>query len=262
MTSIVPPDKNCADGVEIAVLHNYLNDLLAIKTFQDYCPNGLQVAGRARVRTLVSGVSANLALIEAALEQGADALLVHHGFFWKGEDPCLTGIKKTRLQRLLGADLNLLAYHLPLDAHPRYGNNAQLAQRLGLRMTGMIADIDLLCQGETVAPLGAAEFSAQLAQALQRQPLHIPGQAPLLKKIAWCSGAAQDYVEAAARAGMDAYISGEISERTVHCAREYGIHYFAVGHHASERYGVQALAAHVAEQFGLAQVFIDIDNPI
>jgi dinuclear metal center YbgI/SA1388 family protein len=255
MTSMAPNTR-----ITIDTVHTYLNDLLNIQDFQDYCPNGLQVAGKTEVQVVVSAVSASLAAIEAACDYGAQVLLVHHGYFWKGEDPCITGIKKNRLQRLLAADLNLLAYHLPLDAHPSYGNNVQLAQRLGFILQGTLDKI--LHYGKTAAPIHADALCDHIGHILQRPPLHIKGAALTLEKIAWCSGGAQDYLERAARAGMDAYISGEISERSVHIAREYGIHYFAAGHHATERYGVQALGQHLAQHFGIIHHYVELDNVV
>ena len=242
----------------------YIEALLSVGAFKDYCPNGLQVEGRAEVRTLVSGVSASARLLDAALALNADAVLVHHGYFWKGEDPRVVGYKKQRLQRLLNADVNLLAYHLPLDAHPEFGNNAQLAQVLGLNITGAF-DTDsgpkLGLTGELAQPQSGAQFAAHIERALGRMPLHVAGSAAPIKTIAWCSGGAQGYIERAAALGVDAYLTGEVSEYTVHIARETGLHFFAAGHHATERYGVQALGAHLARQFGLRHEYVEIDNP-
>lgn len=248
---------------QLTELTRYANRLLAVDGFQDYCPNGLQVEGRAQVAAIVSGVSASQALIEAAVDAGADLLLVHHGYFWKGEDPCITGMKRRRLQALLDAGISLLAYHLPLDAHPQLGNNAQLAQRLGLRSEGRFGPEPALAwRGRLPAPATPAQLAAQLAASLGRAPQHIDAGRQRIDTLGWCTGAAQSYLEAAAREGLDAFISGEISEPTVHIAREYGIHYFAAGHHATERYGVQALGEHLAAQFDLSHRFIDIDNPV
>ena len=251
--------------ISLEELVQYGDQYLEAASFRDYCPNGLQVEGRGEVRRLVSGVTASQALIEAALEDGADALLVHHGYFWKGEDARITGMKRRRLQRLLQHDLSLIAYHLPLDAHLVVGNNAQLAQRLGLEVQGQAGEPGsppLLFHGVPGAPLTPAELGERIASRLGRPPQHIPGAGEVIRRVAWCTGAAQGYIEQAAGLGVDAFISGEISEPTVHVARECGIHYFAAGHHATERYGVQALAAHLAERFGLEHRFIDIDNPV
>lgn len=251
--------------VELQQLVDYCDELLQAATFQDYCPNGLQVEGRARVRRIVSGVTASQALIEAAAQQQADLLLVHHGFFWKGEDARVTGMKRRRLGALLGSDISLLAYHLPLDAHPELGNNAQLARRLGLVEQGRFgtgAGAELACFGSLPEPLGVQQLGERIRQALGRAAQCIEAGAQPIRSLGWCSGAAQSYLEEAARRGLDAFISGEISEPTVHIAREYGIHYFAAGHHATERYGVQALGEHLAGRFAIEHSFVDIDNPV
>jgi len=246
-------------------LLTYCDRLLDAPRFQDYCPNGLQVEGAGAVTKLVSGVTASQALIEAAVAEQADLLLVHHGYFWKGEDPRVTGMKQRRIKTLLANDISLLVYHLPLDAHPDLGNNAQLAMRLGVTVEsgfGMPGGPELANIGCLPEPLAAADFSARIHQALGREPQWIPGRAESIHRLGWCTGAAQSYLEEAARRGLDAFVSGEISEPTVHIAREYGIHYFAAGHHATERYGVRALGEHLAAHFGLQHVFCDIDNPV
>ncbi len=246
-------------------LVEYCDRLLDAGTFQDYCPNGLQVEGRAEVGKIVTGVTASQALIDAAGQRRADLILVHHGFFWKGEDPCLTGMKRRRISSLLASEISLLAYHLPLDAHPVLGNNAQLAQRLGLVEEGRFGDgrgPHLACHGTLEKPLSSEALAERIARVLGREPQCIRGSSGALQRIGWCTGAAQTYLEAAARCGLDAFISGEISEPSVHIAREYGIDYFAAGHHATERFGVQALGAHLSEEFGIEHIFIDIENPV
>jgi dinuclear metal center YbgI/SA1388 family protein len=251
--------------VGLTELVDYCDRLLDSSSFEDYCPNGLQVEGRTEVSKIVSGVTASQALIDAALQQRADLILVHHGFFWKGEDPCITGMKRRRISALLANEISLLAYHLPLDAHPRLGNNAQLARRLGLVEQGRFGDgrgPDLACYGRLQEPLSSAELSERIQRALGRKPQCITGRAGPLQAIGWCTGAAQSYLEGAARRGLDAFISGEISEPSVHIAREYGIDYFAAGHHATERYGVQALGAHLSKEFAIKHIFIDIDSPV
>lgn len=240
----------------------YIDELLKVGQFQDYCPNGLQVEGRNIIAHIVSGVTASQALIEAAIEQQADALLVHHGYFWKGEEPCITGLKRERIVRLLENDINLLAYHLPLDAHPELGNNAQLGKKLGLQVEGTAGDTDLIWYGSLPAPCSAAKLASRIDAALGRYPLYIEGGEGPISRVAWCTGAAQGYIEQAAALGVQAFISGEISEQTVHVARELGLDYFSAGHHATERYGVQALGEHLAERFGIRHTFIDIDNPV
>ena len=246
-------------------LVNYLDTLLNVAAFDDYCPNGLQVEGRAEINSIIGGVTASQALINAAIQEGADTLLVHHGYFWKGEDPRVVGMKHQRLMSLLDAGMNLLAYHLPLDAHPELGNNAQLARLLGLKTTGSFGsgkgpDIGLV--GEVTAPCTAEAFAELLTTSLGRIPLHIPGKEGKIHTIAWCSGAAQGFIQQAAALGVDAYLTGEVSEQTVHEARELGIHFFSAGHHATERGGVQALGAHLADKYGISFRFEDIDNPV
>lgn len=241
-----------------------LDDLLEASRYSDYCPNGLQVQGRPEVRHLVTGVTACEALIDAAIASGADAILVHHGYFWKGESPVVTGMKRRRLAKLLAHDISLLAYHLPLDAHPELGNNAQLAARMGWQRDGALFAADPRAVGDLgrlPVPQSAEALSAALTQRLGRSPLHIAGGPATIRRIAWCTGGAQGFIDQAIACGVDAYVSGEVSEQTVHAAREGGIHYFAAGHHASERYGVQALGAWCASQLGLTHRFIDIDNP-
>lgn len=243
----------------------HLDHLLEPSRFSDYGPNGLQVEGRATLRHLVTGVTASLALIDAAIAAGADAILVHHGLFWRGQDGRVTGWMKQRLARLLRHDINLYAYHLPLDAHPELGNNAQLARLLDIRITGPLEQDNprslVLC-GELSQPLSHEAFGALLQQRLGRAPLHCAGGPELIRTVAWCSGGGQGYLELAAKAGIDAFFSGEVSEQTFHVAREMGTHFFAAGHHATERYGIQALGAWLASTQGLDVTFVDIDNPV
>ncbi len=251
--------------VQLTELVNYTDSLLGAGRFRDYCPNGLQVEGRPEVHKLVCGVTACQALIDAAVAAEADALLVHHGYFWKGEAAPITGIKMRRIKALLEAGVSLLAWHLPLDAHPQLGNNAQLGQRLGLITEGRFPlqdDEAVGLRGQLAEPQAAEIFAEKIESVLGRRPLHfVPNTRPI-KTIAWCSGGAQSYIEAAADAGVDAYLSGEVSEQTFHLAQERDIHFFAVGHHASERYGVQALAGHLAQKFDFESQFIDILNPV
>ncbi|MAC34477.1 MAG: Nif3-like dinuclear metal center hexameric protein [Haliea sp.] len=251
--------------VALTTLVQHIDSTLEVGRFRDYCPNGLQVEGRPEVRRLLTGVTACQALLDAAVSWEADAVLVHHGYFWKGEPGVVTGMKRRRLGTLLGHDISLLAYHLPLDAHPQLGNNAQLGLRLGIRETrpldpaasDAVGDI-----GELAAARPAGELVAQLAELTGREPLHIGDSAAPVRRIAWCTGAAQSYLPQALAAGADLFITGEVSEPTVHMAREEGIHFVAAGHHATERYGVQALGEHLAGHFGLEHRFVDIDNPV
>jgi len=234
---------------------------LDVGRFRDYGPNGLQVEGRPELRRIVSGVTASRALIEAAIADGADAILVHHGLFWRGQDGRITGWLKERLALLLAHQINLFAYHLPLDAHPELGNNAQFGARLQLVADARFGEQELGFIGSAPQPWSAPALAAQLAQHTGRAPTLVPGDGRPLRRIAWCTGGAQGYFEAAIAAGADAYITGEISEPQAHYARETGVAFLACGHHASERYGAPALAAHVAERFGLTHRFIEIENP-
>ena len=245
-------------------LTRYLDQLLDVERCRDYCPNGLQVEGCGEVRRLVAGVTASQALVDAAIARGADTLLVHHGWFWRGEDGRVTGWRKARLQALLANDINLIAYHLPLDDHPELGNNAQLAKRLGWQVDGRFGEQDLGWYGHLAAPMTLADLALSVAAQLQRAPLVIAGDdgARPISRVAWCSGGAQSYFEAATALRVDAFLTGEISEQHVHLARESGVAFLAAGHHATERYGVQALAAHLAERFGIACEYVDIDNPV
>ena len=241
---------------------NHLDELLQSARFRDYCPNGLQVEGRAEVRRIVCGVTACQRLIDIAIAKDADTILVHHGWFWKSEDGRVTGHRKARMASLLAHDINLLAYHLPLDAHPTLGNNAQLAKRLGWQIEGRFGEQDIGFHGVLSAPTGASELAKYTASVLGREPLLIGDPDKLIKRIAWCSGGAQSYFEAALSTGADLFVSGEISEQTVHLARESGVNYLAAGHHATERYGVQAVGVSLADEFGIEVEFVDIDNPV
>jgi dinuclear metal center YbgI/SA1388 family protein len=259
--SSVSQQKTVARDELLAVANAWLQPAL----FNDYCPNGLQIEGKTEIKHIVSGVTASLALIDAAIEKNADALLVHHGYFWRGEDARIVGMKRKRVEKLLQHGINLIAYHLPLDAHPQLGNNAQLAKRLGLQIDGGLEPINPRSIGNTGALLvemSLTEFAQKIEQELQRKPLMIAGGDHPIKRIGWCTGAAQDYIQQAIDCGMDTYLTGEISEQTVHIARESGIHLIAAGHHATERYGVQALGDALTQHFGISHEFIDCDNPV
>lgn len=251
--------------VELKELCCYADGFLQIDKFHDYCPNGLQVQGRDKVQRIVSGVTACQALIEHAIDANADAVLVHHGYFWKGEAAALAGMKAQRVRLLLAAGISLIAYHLPLDAHAAVGNNVQLAKLLKLTPCNTLEDghnPPLAMWTRLPAPINPETLYQCIAEKLNREPLWINGQRGPIVKIGWCSGAAQDYIHYAVAQGLDAFISGEISERTTHIAREERIHYFAAGHHATERYGVQALGEHLSRQFSLEHHFHDVDNPV
>lgn len=247
------------------VLQNYLEEYLSCKSFDDYAPNGIQVEGKAEIRTIATAVTASLRVINQAIAIGADALLVHHGYFWRGDASIITGMQRQRISALIKHDLNLFAYHLPLDCHPKIGNNACLATLLpvhDLNMHTIKKTPNLLMTGTLNHPLRASELETILTNVLLRKPMHIVGTNQLLKRIAWCSGAADSLITEAHNLQVDAYISGEVSERTYYQAEELGIDYFACGHHATERYGIQALGAHLSSLFDLEYHFIDSDNPI
>lgn len=250
-------------AVALTTLVEETDRFLNAAKIADYCPNGLQVQGRSHVQRIVSGVTASQALLDAAVEADADLVLVHHGYFWKNEDPRVVGIKQRRLKTLLCNDISLLAYHLPLDVHPEVGNNVQLARVLGLTVEGALEpdnprSVGLV--GSLQTPLSPADFRQRISMALGREPLVVEGP-KLIKRIAWCTGGAQGYIEQAVAAGVDAYLTGEVSEPTVHIARENGLSFFAAGHHATERHGVQALGDYLAERFAIEHVFIDCPNP-
>jgi dinuclear metal center YbgI/SA1388 family protein len=240
------------------------DSLLAPERFRDYGPNGLQVEGRETVRKLLSGVTASRALIEEAVRRGADAVFVHHGLFWRGQDGRVTGWMKQRLALLLGHDINLYAYHLPLDAHAELGNNAQFGRKLGLQADARFGEQDLgflgaRQDGEDFP--GSEALASHVRKALGRDVTCVAGASGKIRRVAWCTGGAQSYFESAIAAGAQAFLTGEISEPQAHYARECGVTYLACGHHATERYGAPAVAAHVAQQFGIAHEFVDVDNP-
>jgi dinuclear metal center YbgI/SA1388 family protein len=243
-------------------LRDYNASLLNIAQFKDYCPNGVQVEGRKEVRRIATGVTASQYVLDEAVAWGADAILVHHGYFWRNEEPVLTGIKKNRIAQLLRNDVSLLAYHLPLDAHPELGNNAQLGKLLGLIEQGRFGEQDIVCIGSLTPSSTLAQFTQRIAHVLQRSPQVIGDAAGNIGKVAWCSGGAQGYFEAAIAQGADAYITGEISEQNYHLANESGVAFIAAGHHATERLGIQKLGEHLANRFGLEHRFFDQPNPI
>lgn len=243
-------------------LVNYLDGLLQPGRFRDYCPNGLQVEGREEIVKIVAGVTASQDLLDIAVDRGADAIIVHHGYFWKGEDGRVTGLRRRRLATLLANGINLLAYHLPLDAHPELGNNAQLAAQLGWQAEGRFGDQEIAWFGRLATPCDLRQLAERVGRTLGRTPLVVGDPDRPLRRIGWCSGGAQGYFEQAIALGIDAYLSGEISEQTVHLARESGVAYLAAGHHATERYGIAALAGHLAKSCGFDCEFVDLDNPV
>ncbi|WP_261815688.1 Nif3-like dinuclear metal center hexameric protein [Vibrio gallicus] len=247
-------------------LQTLLNAKLSPELIKDYAPNGLQIEGRREINKIVTGVTASQALIDAAIEVQADAILVHHGYFWKGEPEPIVGMKGRRIRSLIKNDINLYSYHLPLDIHPEIGNNARLAQLLNIEVKGGLEGHpqSVAMYGRLKAPISASEFSKQISLVLGRDPLHIAPDSDktMIETLGWCTGGGQDYIDLAVKFGLDAFISGEISERTTYSAREQDIHYFAAGHHATERYGIKALGEWLADTHNLDVTFIDIDNPV
>lgn len=244
-------------------LNQYIHQFLAVDRFKDYCPNGLQVQGKKEITKIISGVTASQALIESAIKAKADAVMVHHGWFWKNDESPIVGQLHQRLKLLMDHDINLFAYHLPLDQHPKVGNNAQLAKIAGWKVTGQHPENDLVWLGQPAAGIKTlAGLASSLEKVLGRKPLVIGKTTKPVKKIAWCTGAAQGYLAHAIEAGVDVFISGEISEPTFHLAQESGVAYISAGHHATERYGIQALGRELAKKFGIEHQFIDIPNPV
>ena len=245
-------------------LQQYLDGMLRVSEISDYCPNGLQVEGTSKIEKIVTGVTASQALVDAAIEANADALIVHHGYFWKGESQAVTGMKKRRLSTLLANDLNLFAYHLPLDVHPEFGNNRQLASLLDIQNISAVSGVKpvgVVMQGNLEEAVEGVALQAKLKQLLGRDVLIEGPVSKPISTLAWCTGGGQGFIEQAVDLGVDAFITGEVSEQTVHTAREMGITFFAAGHHATERYGVKSLGEHIKQQFNVPVEFIDIDNP-
>ena len=243
-----------------------LNNLLKPELIKDFCPNGLQIQGSDLISKIVTGVTATKALIDEAIKAGADTIIVHHGYFWKNESPVIRGMKYERIKALLTHNINLFAYHLPLDIHPELGNNAQLAKLFDINITGPLElgnERSIAIQGEFSKAKTAEQLSAVINQQLNRECLHIAAPSNKeIKTIAWCTGGGQNYIELAAEQGIDAFISGEVAEQTTHVAKEMDIHFFAAGHHATERYGVKALAEYINQTMGINATFVDIDNPV
>ncbi|WP_010446821.1 Nif3-like dinuclear metal center hexameric protein [Vibrio rotiferianus] len=247
-------------------LEKLLNEKLSPQLIKDYAPNGMQVEGKLEIKRIVTGVTASQALIDKAIELEADALLVHHGYFWKGEPEPIRGMKGKRIRSLIKSDINLYGYHLPLDIHPELGNNAELARLLDIEVEGGLEGHpqSVALFGRLKQAMTGADFANKINHVLNREPLHIaPDNAEkMIETVGWCTGGGQDFIELAAQHGLDAFISGEISERTTYTARELDIHYFSAGHHATERYGIKALGEWLAQEHGLDVTFIDIDNPV
>lgn len=243
-------------------LCDYNASLLKTSLYKDYCPNGLQVEGRAQIQRIATAVSASQAVIDAAIAWQADALLVHHGFFWRNEDAVIVGVKKKRIAKLLAHDMSLLAYHLPLDAHETLGNNAQLGRLLEIQTLSRFGEQNLAYVGQLIQPQTLVQFTLQVQNKLGRIPQVISGDGREIKRVAWCTGGAQGYFEQAIAQGVDTYVTGEISEQNFHIAQESGIAFIAAGHHATEQFGIQALGLHLVEKFDLQHQFFNQDNPI
>jgi dinuclear metal center YbgI/SA1388 family protein len=242
-----------------------IDDLLQPNLINDYCPNGLQIEGAEKITKILTGVTASQALIDEAIKREANCILVHHGYFWKGEAQEITGIKMRRIKSLLSHDINLIAYHLPIDIHPKYGNNAQLGKLLNIsniQSHPILKPKGIVMHGDISEPQSASEFKAHIANKLSRDVLHVSGNSNKpIHRVAWCTGGGQSYIDACVDLGVDAFISGEISEQTTHSARELDIHYFAAGHHATERYGVKAIGEYLQSKSALEVEFVDIHNP-
>lgn len=246
----------------LAELVARLDAYLDVARFKDYCPNGLQVEGKPQIRRLLTGVTACQALLDYAVEHHFDAILVHHGYFWRNESPRITGIRRRRLATLMKHDISLLAYHLPLDAHPESGNNAQIARRFGWQPTGNFGDENLGWLGAPPVPTTVGDLVRQISESYQRPVQLIGGPDRPVHTIAWCSGGAQGWFEPAIAAGADVYLTGEISEPCTHLARETGVAYLACGHHATERDGVRALGDYIRLHYGIEVEFHDVPNPV
>ena len=248
--------------MKLSALNTYLKEILQPARFNDYGPNVLQVEGRSDVNKIVTGVTASQALIDEAVKRDADAILVHHGYFWRGEASEIVGMKKRRIQTLLRHDINLFAYHLPLDAHPEFGNNVMLGKKLNLSVDRWLDDKQMVAMATLPTPTTLPDLCALIETKLGRTPQLVAGSKSSIQTIAWCTGAAQQYIDIAIAADVDVFISGEISEQTVHAVRESNTAYIAAGHHATERYGIQALGEHLSETLGLVHEFVEIDNPV
>ena len=248
--------------MKLSELADYNASLLQTVQFKDYCPNGVQIEGRAEVHKIATAVTASQQVIDEAISWGADAIIVHHGYFWRNEDACVAGIKKRRIAALLKHDVSLMAYHLPLDAHAELGNNAQLGKLLGISEQKRFAEQNIACIGTLNTPVMLSQFAKQVADSLQRVPQVVGNAGQVIRNVAWCSGGGQGYFDTAIAQGADVYLTGEISEQSFHLANESGVAFIAAGHHATERLGVQALGEHLAAKFNLQHCFFDQNNPV
>ena len=260
----ISPVSNQRSIMNNLELEQLINQKLSSDKINDYAPNGLQVEGKTEIKKIITGVTASQALIDYAIRQNADAILVHHGYFWKSENPCIRGMKGKRIKALLVNDMNLYGYHLPLDVHPELGNNAQLAKLLDIENLQPLEKgaVSIPVWGELKEPMTGENFAEKIEKVLNRKPLICIENGPhLIRKIGICTGGGQGYIDLAAEQGCDAFITGEVSEQTIHSAREQGLHFFSAGHHATERYGIKALGEWLAKEYGFDVEFKDIDNP-
>ena len=260
----ISPVSNQRSIMNNLELEQLINQKLSSDKINDYAPNGLQVEGKTEIKKIITGVTASQALIDYAISQNADAILVHHGYFWKSENPCIRGMKGKRIKALLVNDINLYGYHLPLDVHPELGNNAQLAKLLNIENLQPLEKgaVSIPVWGELKEPMTGENFAEKIEKVLNRKPLICIENGPhLIRKIGICTGGGQGYIDLAAEQGCDAFITGEVSEQTIHSAREQGLHFFSAGHHATERYGIKALGEWLAKEYGFDVEFKDIDNP-
>ena len=262
MSNAMSQAPQAFEGISLSALVAQLDALLEPARFRDYVPNGLQVEGRATVRKVVTGVTACQALLDRAVAEGADAVLVHHGYFWRNEPSTLTGLKRRRIATLIRHDISLLAYHLPLDAHPELGNNVGLGRVMGLTASDHFGEQALGFAGSLEAPIDAAGLADRLGGALGRDVLLLGDPGRSVRRVGWCTGGAQSYFADAIAAGVDVFVTGEVSEPCEHLARESGVAFLAAGHHATERFGVATLADWLRRQLGLDCHFVDIPNPV
>ncbi|WMY97637.1 MAG: Nif3-like dinuclear metal center hexameric protein [Arsenophonus sp.] len=241
-------------------LEKIINTYLGIDKYHDSVPNGLQVEGCEEIKKIVTGVTASQSLLNTAVCLKAHAIIVHHGYFWKNESNLIKNIKRKRLKTLLSNNINLYAYHIPLDAHPVIGNNVQLGNIIGVNIDDYITP--LLPVGRFSIPISSSELMTRLKNRLDRQPLYYGDFiSKKISTVAWCSGKGQKFIETVAKLGIDAFITGEVSEETFHISKEMKIHFYSAGHHATERYGIKALGEWIKKNYNLDVTFIDIPNP-
>lgn len=241
-------------------LEKIINEYLKINQYKDCVPNGLQVEGVSIVKKIITGVTASQDLIDQSIKLKTDAIIVHHGFFWKNEPVQILNMKKKRIKKLLCNNINLYSYHLPLDAHPIVGNNAQLGNLINIKKISYICPI--LPIGQLDKSIKPKKFRKKLQKKFKKKPFYIENKEKKIKKIAWCTGSGQNLLEKAAQAGADAFVTGEVSEKIFHIAKEMNINFYSLGHHTTEIYGIQALGEWLKKKYGFLVNFINIFNPI